>query len=126
MEFIKKNKYGVIAISLFCIGIISLIFGNNSFIQGGITCISWAIASITMGLNSKQRGINQLKNFDQGAEEILQDLEMYKENSEYFGTVNYAVINKKRAKLVKSINTQVITCYILAGILIITCILCII
>ena len=123
--FFKKYLKEITCVALFLLGVLFLIVGTNDFVRG-LSLACWAGCVFIMRIIAKQKGIDVVNSFDKEVEEILKDIEINGEESEYYRVVDINIITKERAKLVKKINRQSVTFSILAGVLAIISILCVI
>ena len=123
--FFKKYLKEITCVALFLLGVLFLIVGTNDFVRG-LSLACWAGCVFIMRIIAKQKGIDVVNSFDKEVEEILKDIEINGEESEYYRVVDINIITKERAKLVKKINRQSVTFSILAGVLAIISNLCVI
>ena len=123
--FFKKYLKEITCVALFLLGVLFLIVGTNDFVRA-LSFACWAGCVFIMRVISRQKGADAINTFDKEAEEILKDIEINGEASEYYRVVDINIITKERVKLVKKINRQSVTFSILAGVLAIISILCVI
>lgn len=124
-EFFKKYLKEITCVALFLLGVLFLIVGTNDFVRG-LSFACWAGCVFIMRAISKLKGEMAINNFDKEIEEIVKDIEINGEESEYYTVVDINIISKERSKLVKKVNRQSNTFAILTGVLAIISILCVI
>ena len=125
MKKISKYKLSILAITLLCVGAIAVVFGNSFAVQGGVAGIAWGLSVFILAYATNERNNKALADFDKECDEIVQDIMTNKENSDYFGLVDFDKINKERGSIIKKSKKQVHSCCILGAALIIGAILCI-
>ena len=124
-HFFKTYVKEVGCVALFLFGALFLIVGTNNFIRG-LSFACWAGCVFIMREVYKLRGQSTISNFDKEAKEILKDIEINGEDSEYYGVVDENIIGKQRLKLTKKIEKERVSFTILGAILLIISILCVI
>lgn len=110
--------------ALLIIGVFTIIFGHNLVIQGGITCVCWALAVAVIIAIAKTKNEQELLEFDQQAREILEDIALLGEESEYFPFYNIDIVNNIRFKLLKKHKKQAISLITLCAVLVVMAICC--
>lgn len=124
MEKLTKYKKHILMIALLIIGIIAIIFGKTPRIQGGVSCLCLGLAVLTVVWINKQRQDQEVIDFEIQAKEILEDIALLGEDSEYYSYYDINAINNLRAKMLKQHKRQTISCAILGVVLIIIAIIC--
>ena len=119
MDKIKKYTKQIIAGILLIAGVIAVIFGKNLAIQLGVSCFCWGLSLAIMILVTKSKQEQDLIQFDNTAREILQDIALNGEESEYFQFYNIEIINNLRLKLTKKHKKQIISCCVFCTVLLI-------
>lgn len=126
MNWLKRNQMVIIVGALLIVGACTVIFGKTLKVQGGVTCLCWGIAVLVLAYNTYNKNQWHLDEFDKESKEILKDVAINGEESEYYGLVDINIMNKQRTKLAKNLRKQVVSCVIFGTILLISCILCMI
>lgn len=119
-----KYREEMLVVILLCVAGCFAIFAKNSNIKAGVSCLFLGFAVLVISWIASKRANKELLNFEIESKEILKDLALRGQESEYFGSMDINVINKLRAKLIKQNRKQVIGCVALGIILIITAIIC--
>lgn len=119
-----KYREEVLVLILLCVAGCFAIFAKNPNIKAGVSCLFFGFAVLDISWIVNKRASKELFNFEIESKEILKDLALRGQESEYFGSVDIDVINKLRAKLIKRNRKQVASCAVLGIILIITAIIC--
>lgn len=123
MRNFKYREEILVVILLFVAGCFA-IFVKNPNIKAGISCLFLGFAVMVVSYIASKRANKELFNFEIESKEILKDLALRGQESEYFGVMDINAINKLRTKLIKRNRKQVISCAVLGIILIITAIIC--
>ena len=106
MKKLKEYQKTIIILALVVIGAIAIIFGKSMAIQFGVAGSCWGVAALILAFITRQKGDRELLQYDEHTREILKDISANGEQSEYFGLVDIASVNKWRNKLYKKINKE--------------------
>lgn len=126
MKNLSKYTKHIVAVIFLIAGALCVLIGNNLKVQGGLTCLFWAISTLILIWIGYSKNKLNLEKFDTDANEILQDIATKGAESEYYQFYNIQIINKMRKKFVRRQTKQIASCSILAVILLIIAIVCMI
>ena len=119
-----KYREETLVIILLCIAGAFAIFAKNPTAKAGVCCLFLGFAVMSIAWIVNKKASKEMFNFEIESKEILQDIALYGQESEYFGLYDISTINKLRAKLIKQNRKQLISCVVFGMILIITAIIC--
>ena len=126
MKNLTKYKKQILMAMLLISGALFAVLGQNLKVQGGGACITWGIAVLVAVWINREKQLDELEVFDIEANEVLADIALNGEKSEYFQFYNIDIVNNLRKKMVKKQQRQTVSCAILGVVLIITAIVCIV
>ena len=126
MSKLSKYKKQILMAVLLISGALFALLGQNFKVQGGGACVSWGLAVLVAVWINKQRQLQQLDDFDTEAQDVLQDIALNGEKSQYFQFYNIEIVNNLRKKMVKRQQKQTASCAILGVVLLLTAIICIV
>ncbi|MFQ6723943.1 MAG: hypothetical protein ACLRFE_01230 [Clostridia bacterium] len=88
------------------------VFGKNIAVQCGVSFLCWGVAILILTWTTYIRNQQEMYDFDEDANKILQDIAINGTNSEYYHIYNIDIIDKMRKKISKRNNKQIVSCCI--------------
>lgn len=114
-----------IVIGLCLLGIIPIVvFINNPNNKAGICCLMLSVIVFVISLKTKKGANKELLQFEQESNQILQDIAINGQNSQFFGIYDINSLNKFKTTLIKRNNKQLVGCLIMGAVLVVCGIFC--
>ena len=123
MKKLKNLEIIIIGI-LLCAIVVFVVFIKNVHIKAGISCLTLGIIVFIISWSVNTRSARELANFETEGYEILQDIAINGQASQFYGVYDINILNKLRTKLIKRNKKQLISCIITGVVLIICGIFC--
>lgn len=116
MKKMKINPKIALILVLVCVGVCVAMFVTNQRVQISGACVCWAGAIFVLAWMTRDRGIEQLNQFDIASREMLIDVANNGIESEFYG-INIDSVEKQRNKIYKKNKKQVSSCLVLGFII---------